>query len=118
MAERVSIDDSGIRVVRPNGTTRLPWAEVASIAVYAAVFPPDDQRTDWMDVTHVSGEFMEINNMTEGFHEAVAAVLSRSGRGPLDLSRLRPTEPAVEIYRADLQSATSTAASKPPARSA
>lgn len=72
--------------------------EVTSVAVYASVLPPDDQRIEWMDATHVSGEFMEINNMTEGFHEAVTAVIFRSGHDPLDLSRLQPSDPPVEIY--------------------
>jgi hypothetical protein len=101
MAERVSVDDLGIWVMRPNGTTGLPWVEVTSIAVYASVLPPDDQRIVWMDATHVSGEFVEINNMTEGFHEAVAAVISRSGRDPLDPSHLQPSDPPVEIYHAE-----------------
>ncbi|MEH0938661.1 hypothetical protein [Micromonospora psammae] len=102
MAERVSVDDLGIWVTHPNGTTGLPWVEVASVAVYASLIPPDDQRIVWMDATHVSGEFVEINNMTEGFNDAVAAVISRSGRGPLDLSRLHPSDSPAEIYRAEL----------------
>ncbi|MFG3603764.1 hypothetical protein [Micromonospora chersina] len=102
MAERVSVDNLGIWVMQPNGTTGLPWVEVTSVAVYASLLPPDGQRIVWMDATHVSGEFVEINNMTEGFDEAVAAVISRSGRGPLDLSRLQPSDPPVEIYRPEL----------------
>lgn len=73
--------------------------EVTSVAVYASVLPPDDQRIEWMDATHVSGEFMEINNMTEGFHEAVTAVIFRSGHDPLDLSRLQPSAPRSRSMR-------------------
>ncbi|MEU4779644.1 hypothetical protein [Micromonospora sp. NPDC023633] len=98
MAERVSVDDLGIWIMHPHGAVGLPWAEVTSVSVYASVVPPDDQRIVWMDATHVSGEFVEINNMSEGFNEAVAAVISRSGRGPLDLSRLQPSDGHVEIY--------------------
>ncbi|MEU7713186.1 hypothetical protein ACGF5H_28715 [Micromonospora chalcea] len=100
MAERVSVDDLGIWVTLPNGTIGLPWVEVTDVAVYASVLPPDDQRIVWMDATHVSGEFVEISNLAEGFHEAVTAVISRSGHDPLDLSRLQPSDPPVEIYRA------------------
>ncbi|MEV6373427.1 hypothetical protein [Micromonospora musae] len=101
MAETVSVDDQGIWVVRPNGTTGLPWVEVTKVAVYASALPPDGRRILWMDATHVSGEFVEINDLTAGFDEAVAAVASRSGRGPVDLSRLQSSDPPVEIYRAE-----------------
>ncbi|MEU6206373.1 hypothetical protein ABZ814_22645 [Micromonospora musae] len=101
MAERVSVDDLGIWVTRPHGTTGIPWVEVTRVSVYVSVLPPDGRRIVWMDATHVSGEFVEINSLTEGFDEAVAAVASRSDRGPVDLVRLHSSDPPVEIYRAE-----------------
>ncbi|GII57493.1 hypothetical protein Pth03_58820 [Planotetraspora thailandica] len=102
MAIRVFADDVGIWEVHPNGTTGFPWPEITSVSVYASLFPPDDQRVVGMDVSHVSGEYMDIVEMIEGFRQAVLAVAARSGCDVPDLSAMQPSDGFVEIYRSAL----------------
>lgn len=94
------VDDAGIWVVYPNGTAGFPWPEITGVAVYVSLLPPDDQRVMAMDVGHVSGEYLDIGETTEGFQAAVSAIAARAGRAAPDLSPLRLSDGYVEIYPA------------------
>ena len=83
-----------------NGTVTYPWSEVTAVAVHASLLPPDDQRMVGMDISHVSGEYLDVSDWSTGSTRR-GRLAARSGFELPDLSVLQPTDGFVEIYRAD-----------------
>lgn len=90
------VDDDGVRT---GGGPGFPWSEIVSVGLCVLVLPPDGQRFRYLDVSHVSGEFLELNEDLDGWREAVAAVVARSGRPGPDLDAV-PADGCVEIWPA------------------
>jgi hypothetical protein len=67
------------------------------VAICVLVLPPADERLRYLDVSHVSGEFLELNEGLDGWPEAVAAIVARSGRPDLNPD---PVDGCVEIWPA------------------
>ncbi|MFE9693524.1 hypothetical protein [Micromonospora sp. NPDC005806] len=96
MPKRIVVDDDGIRT---EGGPGYPWSEIVSVGICVLVLPPADQRLRYLDVGHVSGDFLELNEDLDGWPEAVAAIMARSGRPGPDLDP-EPVGGCVEIWPA------------------
>ncbi|MEU8221294.1 hypothetical protein [Kribbella sp. NPDC048915] len=60
--------------------------------LFAMLLPPNGERVVTVEVDHVSGDFLSITDGLEGFEEAVAALVARSGGQPLNLATLSPDD--------------------------
>ncbi|MEU5946569.1 hypothetical protein ABZ793_13540 [Micromonospora sp. NPDC047465] len=96
MTERVVVDEVGIRTEDDRHSFGWPWSEIQHVSV--AALPPAEHRFLYFEVTHVSGEFMEVGDTVDGFREAVAVISARAGRAAPDLDALRPSDPVLEIW--------------------
>jgi len=101
--DRVIVTDDAIEVFHAESrfgqawTSTWLWAELHSVAVGALHLAPDDERWVFLDVSHVNGEFAQIDHQTEGFSAAVAEVARRGGSAVPDLAALNDNE-WVEIW--------------------
>jgi hypothetical protein len=96
VTQRVVVDDVGIRTEDDRHALGWPWSEIQHVSV--AVLPLAEQGHVYFDVTHVSGEFMEVGETVDGFREAVRDIAARAGRPAPDLDALRPSDPVLEIW--------------------
>ncbi|MER7334581.1 MULTISPECIES: hypothetical protein [unclassified Micromonospora] len=96
MTERVVVDEVGIRTEDDRHTSGWPWSEIQHVSV--AALPIEEHRFLYLEVTHVSGEFMEVGETVDGFREAVRVISTRGGRAAPDLDALRPSDPMLEIW--------------------
>ncbi|MEH0934379.1 hypothetical protein [Micromonospora psammae] len=100
MTERIVVDENGIWTEGGHGVVGCPWTEITDVGVCVLVLPPDDQKFLYLDVSHSSGEFLELNEDLDGFPEAVRAVAARAGRPVPEFDEFRASAGCVEIYRA------------------
>ncbi|MCM0678770.1 hypothetical protein NCC78_29450 [Micromonospora phytophila] len=96
MTQRVVVDDVGIRTEDDRHAFGWPWSEIQHVSV--AVLPLTEHRHLYFEVTHVSGEFMELGESVDGFREAVRDISARAGRPAPDLDALRPADPVRQIW--------------------
>ncbi|SCG52789.1 hypothetical protein GA0070613_2203 [Micromonospora inositola] len=100
VTDRVFVDGNGIWIEGVHGVVGYPWAEIMDVGMCVLALPPDDQPFLYLDVSHSSGEFLELNEDLDGFPEAVRAVAERAGRPVPELDELRRAGGCVEICRA------------------
>ncbi|WP_157744331.1 hypothetical protein [Micromonospora viridifaciens] len=98
MTERVVVDDVGIRTEDGDYCFGMPWSEIQHVSVSALA--PEEHKFLYFEVTHVSGEFMEVGETVDGFREAVRDIAARAGRPAPDLGALRASDPMLEIWPA------------------
>ncbi|MGC5017500.1 hypothetical protein [Micromonospora sp. DT47] len=98
MTQRVVVDEIGVWTEDAGHRLGWPWSEIQHVSVSALA--PEEQRFRYVEVTHVSGEFMEIGETVDGFREAVRAISARAGRPAPDLDALRASDPMLEIWSA------------------
>ncbi|MFD2766659.1 hypothetical protein [Micromonospora eburnea] len=96
MTERVIVDEVGIRTEDGDHSFGWPWPEIQHVSVSA--LPPEEHKFLYFEVTHVSGEFMEVGETVDGFRAAVQDIAARAGRAAPDLDALRASDPMVEIW--------------------
>ncbi|MEV0805608.1 hypothetical protein [Micromonospora sp. NPDC050200] len=98
MTQRVVVDEIGVRTEDGDHSFGWPWSEIQHISVSALA--PEEHRFLYFEVTHESGEFMEIGETVNGFREAVRDIAARAGRSAPDLPALRASDPMAEIWPA------------------
>ncbi|MFI7064422.1 hypothetical protein ACIBL3_25760 [Kribbella sp. NPDC050124] len=92
MSDRVIVDEDGVWLIDSRGTIGYPWSELTGAGISVLLLPPDDERLVTVEVDHVSGDFLSINDGVEGFKEAVEALVARSGGEPPNLATLSPED--------------------------
>jgi hypothetical protein len=93
------VDDSGIWAGFEGDDKEYlwPWPEVVDAAAYALELP-SGERLVYLDISHTSGEFMEVMDTVDGFDEVVAALAARAGRRVPRLSALPEADGQVQVF--------------------
>jgi hypothetical protein len=79
MTDRVAADDDGIWLMGSGQIYGFPWTEIAGAAIYVLAIPPDDTPRVTVDIGHICGDYVTIDDDVEGFAVAVAALVARGG---------------------------------------